>query len=329
MSDRRVSLVTVAAFAALLAGLVIRLTIPNAGVFHGWAWPEGAVVPLRLSRMGTASLVGASLALAGVYLQTLMRNPLASPSLLGLSSGAALGVTVAAYLGYSVTGVITPAGSPGFLSVASVVGCGGTLGLVYLLASKRGLLEPVTLVLVGVVIAIVAGAATQAVQRLLPDGGVAVARMLVGTVRDDTPTPLLIGLGLALASSAAAGMLLARSLDALALDDDEARSVGVRVGRVRLFLLVSSGLLTAGAVVAAGPIGFVGLVVPHAVRLLIGPAHGPLILATALAGAAGIVWADALVAAIRLPSGRLPIGVLTAVIGGPAFLWLVRREMTR
>lgn len=313
----------------LLAGGVARIMMPhNVRAGEAWGVPPEAILGLRLTRVFGALSVGGALALSGVMLQTLLRNPLASPSLLGLSSGSALGVTIAAYLGYLATGVISPAwGGAGFAGLAAVVGCGATLGLVYALAQRRGALDPVTLVLVGAVVAVVTGAATQIVQRLLPDGGVAVSRMLVGVIRDDSPAWMTGALALLVVSSATLASWGGGVLDAMSLDEDEARSVGVPVGLVRAGLLCGAGLLAAGAVVVAGPIGFVGLVAPHAARLVIGPGHRWLVVSATLLGAAALLWADVLVGAVTLPSGRLPVGAVTALVGGPVFVWMLRGMM--
>ena len=130
-------------------------------------------------------------------------------------------------------------------------------------------------------------------------------------------------LGLALSLSLAWGPLV----DGAAFSDDEAHSMGVPLGRLRLGLFTVSGVMTAACVVLAGPIGFVGLVCPHVVRLLIGPTHRGLAVGSAIAGAAMLVLADVLVEVVVVRTGRLPIGVLTAMIGGPVFLVLLRREM--
>src|SRR5262249_33567891 len=132
--------------------------------------------------------------------------------------------------------------------------------------------------------------------------------------------------GLLTLGAIALGVASGRAMDAAAMSDDEARSVGVPIGGLRLAMFLASGVLTASAVVLAGPIGFVGLVCPRVVRLLAGPGHRVLVVGAALAGAALIVGADTFIAAIDLARGRLPIGILTALIGGPVFIVLLRRE---
>lgn len=306
----------------LVLGTAVRVLVVG-------GWPSGALLEIRGGRALSAVAVGGALALAGVLLQTLLRNPLASPGLLGLSSGAGLGVTVAAYIAYRATGVIAPVGSlgGGYAGPAAVAGAGVTLALVYWLSQRRGLVDPLALVLVGVIVGIMAGAGTQLVQRLLPDGGIALGRMLVGTISDEADWATI---GVVLGLVVVCGGVMARAgpmLDAMAMDDESARSVGVPVGRLRAMMLVSAGLLSAGAVMLAGPVGFVGLVVPHAVRMVMGPSHRPLLIGSALLGAGAIVWADVLVALVRLPSGRLPLGVITAMVGGPVFVLLLRRVM--
>lgn len=326
MSSRRIIMILAGLGVLLALGVVLRLTV-STGFALGW--PDQQILQIRLSRVASAIVVGSALALAGVFLQTLLRNPLASPDLLGLSSGAGLGVILAAYLVYISSGQIAPTGSlgGGFGSIAAVIGSGVTLAIVYTLSQRRGFVDPFGLVLIGVIVGVMAGAMTQLVQRLLPDGGIAIGRLLIGTLPDDVPA-WLIGINAVLVGGV--GVVACRlgpQLDALAMDDDEARSVGVRVGLVRASLLAASGLLTAGSVMIAGPIGFVGLVVPHAVRLVLGPGHRTLVIGVVLLGGAALVLADVIVAGVRLPSGRLPVGVVTAIVGGPVFVALLRRVM--
>src|SRR5262249_28959916 len=154
--------------------------------------------------------------------------------------------------------------------------------------------EPVSLILTGVILSICCGAATLMLAYLLPDGGRSVSRWAVGTLSESTPDVTLIIVGAVTALGLIVGTLLGPAMDVAALSDDEARSSGLDLGRLRASLFVLAGLLTAGAVVLAGPVGFVGLVCPHIVRKLSGPAHRPLVPGSALAGAALVIGADAL-----------------------------------
>ncbi len=282
----------------------------------------------RAGRVLVGVVVGAALALAGVLLQCLLRNPLASPDLLGLASGAGLGVMLAVYAGFLMgLGIADPGGLSG--GVAAVVGALAALAVAWIAASRRGVLDPIMLVLVGVVVSIVCSAIMTVVKHLLPDQGVAAGRLLLGSIRDDA-TGREVGIIGGLTLLGVIGATLAgRTLDAMSLGEDEARSVGVPVGRVRTALFISSGILAAGSVVLAGPVGFVGLICPHLVRLWTGPTHRTLVPLAAMAGAALVVGADTLVRVIDLGSGRLPITVLTSLVGGPMLVWMLRREATR
>lgn len=307
-----------------LAGVcLLRLLVGDPAGLH---LPESPLVwDLRLGRLVPGVIVGGSLALAGVLLQSLLRNPLASPDLIGAASGAGLGVMAALFLrhllGQSVSDASVPAGSAG-----AIGGSLGALGLVYFLGRRARVLDPVSLVLVGAIVAIVASSATVLLAHLIPGQGIAVARWTIGALSDDVPRGQVAAAGVLLMAATATGMLLARSLDAATLPDDEARSIGVNIRFLRMACFVLAGLLTAGAVALAGPIGFVGLVCPHLARLIVGPAHRGVVPAALILGAAMIVGADVGADLLPLPSGRLPIGIITAMVGGPVFIALLIRE---
>jgi len=307
--------------------LMLALLLVGAAVLRLACGPEGlafasseTVASLRMTRVLAAASVGASLAVAGVMLQSLLRNPLASPDLIGVSAGSGLAVVVSAYLGYLATGQITP---PGAEPIPAVIGALATLGFVYTLSQRRGFIEPVTLILVGVVVGILCGSAAAFIRQLLPDGGFAVARLLVGRLSDDLSLSMVRGVLVVTVIGAAIGAWLGPAMDVAAMSDDEARTVGVPVGALRLTLFLISGVLTAGSVVLVGPIGFVGLVVPHAVRMLTGPNHRVLMIGSALTGASAVVLADVAVRLIPTRTGAIPIGVITSLVGGPIFLWML------
>jgi iron complex transport system permease protein len=283
---------------------------------------DPATFDIRLHRVLIAAAVGSSLALGGVFLQALLRNPLASPDLIGASAGATLAVTISTALAAS----LAARASIGFWQgPAAIAGSLVMLALVYSLSRRRGSIDPVSLVLIGVVTSIVAGAATMLITQTLPDQGLSISRWALGGINEEAPRRLVIAV-LALAALATiAGVALARAIDIAALPDDEARSLGVNLPRLRLILFLLSGTLTAGAVVLAGPVSFVGLVCPHIVRLAAGPRTRPLVIGSALAGIALITAADIGARIIDLGSGRLPIGIFTALLGGPVFIYLLRR----
>ncbi|MEM8757278.1 MAG: iron ABC transporter permease [Planctomycetota bacterium] len=320
---RRPAIFIACCAAALSAAAALRLLVGGDGLAFA---ADPTIAELRWLRVLAGAAVGAGLAVAGVMLQSLLRNPLASPDLLGLSAGSGLAIMVTAYLGYRATGVIVPAAAE---PLPAVVGSFAALALVYGLSQRRGFVEPVTLILVGVIVGIVFGSAGSFVRQLLPDGGFQASRLLLGRLSDDTPWAA-VWIGLAAAGvGTAVGAWLGPAMDAASMGEDEAKSVGVRLGSLRVWLFVISGVLTAASVVIAGPIGFVGLVVPHAARLVMGPSHRPLVVASAVLGAAVLVAGDALVRSIDLPTGRLPVGVVTALVGGPVFLLMLRSMMRK
>lgn len=280
----------------------------------------------RAVRILAGATVGVCLAAAGVFLQSLLRNPLASPDILGLSSGSGLGVMAASYLAYVSGHGISGAESLGISNaLASTLGALVAIGLVYLLAQRRGVLDPTSLVLVGVVVAMMCGAGTMLVRQLLPDQGMAAGRLLLGAVRDVAPRELWVLTPVALGVVAFGGAW-SRAMDAASLSDDETRTLGVPLARLRASLFFASAVLTAVSVLLAGPVGFVGLIAPHAGRMLIGPRHGRLLVASCLCGIIVVVTGDALVRAIDLGSGQLPLGVLTSLAGGPVLISLLRRQ---
>jgi iron complex transport system permease protein len=288
-------------------------------------WPatdEIILVQLRLPRVLGAALVGAALGIAGALFQGLLRNPLADPLLLGTSSGAALGATVALALpaAYAASWL-------GF-GLVPIFAFGGALvavALVYWLATQRQQTPVVTLLLAGVAVSALLTAG-QTLLIILNNrlalrlsslyfwliGGIDVQRwgqvMVIAAL-------LLVGL--------AGALLVAPALDAFALGEEMARHLGLRVERYKLGIVAVAALLVAAAVSVSGLVGFVGLVAPHLCRLTLGPRHRLLLPAAALAGAIFVVVADLLARTLAAPA-ELPLGVLTALVGGPFFLWLLR-----
>ena len=305
----------------LCAAVALRLGLGPSG----FAWPEGeSAWRLRVERTIAGVVVGGALALGGVFLQALLRNPLASPDLIGPASGAGFAVALAAYLTHAAG--VMPSGSVTVTvnSGAALIGSLAALGLVYALSQRRGSVDPVQLVLVGVIVSIMFSAGTMFVMYLMPDRGLSLSRWTIGALSDDAPRPaLIVGLGL-VGAAAAAGSFLGPTLDAASLSDDEAASVGVNLPGLRIGLFAGAGALTAAAVVLAGPVGFVGLVSPHLVRVLAGPGHGTVIAGSALCGATIIVGADAATRALDLGAGRMPIGIITAILGGVTFIGMIR-----
>nr|WP_231134167.1 iron ABC transporter permease [Motilibacter deserti] len=285
--------------------------------------PTGETVlwEIRFPRVVLGALVGASLACAGALMQGVFGNPLAEPGVIGVSSGAALGAVAAIALGVSGFGGWTVTGA------AFLGGLVTTLG-VYAFSRSSGRAEVVTLVLTGIAVNAVTGAAIGLLTFFADDAELrSITFWNLGSIGSATWPAVW-----AVAPVAALGLLaaprFARRLDLLALGDHPARHLGVDVERLRLVLIVVVALLTSAAVAVAGIISFVGLVVPHAVRMVAGPGHRLLVPASALAGAAVLIAGDLAARTIAAPA-EVPLGSLTALVGGPFFFWLLHRTRAR
>lgn len=297
------------------------LGLPVSG--DGLEQAELIIGQIRLPRTLLGLAVGAVLALSGVAMQGLFRNPLADPGLVGVSSGAALGAAIAIVGGASLGG-LPDAIAPYLLSASAFAGGLVVTALVYRLGSRNGQTSVSTMLLAGIALTALAGAVIGLFTYLADD---ATLRTLtfwnLGSLNGASYTrlwPLLvvtIGVGLWLPKRA-------RALNALLLGESEARHLGFDVERVKRELVFCTALGVGAAVAAAGMIGFIGLVVPHLVRLLVGPDHRVLLPASALAGAALLLFAD-VVARLVLAPAELPIGIVTALIGAPFFLYLLLR----
>lgn len=308
-------------------GTIIQILLNGTNLFHfARSWDPTAEVivwQVRLPVVIGAALVGAALSVAGVLFQGMLRNPLADPYLIGTSSGAALGAAVAFVLPFdTVYGSLFPL-TPLFAFIGAMI----TVLLVYAIARIDGRTPTVTLLLAGVVVNSVLIACqtlvltfSQHAQFTLQalfnwlSGGVAVTSW---------PPVLVVGIITLI------GMVFAQSvsgvLDAFALGEEGAAHLGLKVEQRKLYIVIIGSLLTAAAVSISGLIGFVGLVMPHAMRLLLGPNHRYLLPASALGGAIFLTLAD-LLARIVIAPAVLPVGVFTALVGAPFFLFLLRNS---
>jgi iron complex transport system permease protein len=277
------------------------------------------VLRVRLPRVGLGALVGASLAVAGVLFQALLRNPLADPYVLGVSGGAALGGIIALSLG-SAVGLGYAAVPPAAFASAIL-----TTALLYVIAGGHTRVSSTSLLLTGVVFNAFASAAIVFVASLggLTEGA-SIFLWLIGSLSATRVEMagwvalfLILGLGCAIP--------LARSLNLSALGEESAEQLGVDIDRQRRIILIATSLMVGAAVSVAGLIGFVGLIIPHLLRLLLGPDHRLLIPASALGGAAFLVICDTIARTI-MDGRELPVGAITALAGGPLFLWLLRRS---
>ncbi|MEN9715836.1 MAG: hypothetical protein RJA35_1303, partial [Actinomycetota bacterium] len=273
---------------------------------------------IRLPRVLLAGLVGAALAGSGSVYQTVFRNPLADPYLLGVASGAGLGATIAIVAGGPAVHQLLPvfAFIGGLLAVAATFSAAGSL-----------FADPRNLLLAGVAI----GAFATAVQTYIYQAHTDALRQVYSWIFGQLTTadwPTVISTAAYLALSMSILILISRKLDALLLGDDEAISLGVNPRRIRLIAILAATFATATAVAASGLIGFVGLVVPHLVRLLIKRATNLALPAVMLAGGAFLILADLLARTVVSPA-ELPLGVITAFIGGPFFLLVLRARNRR
>lgn len=289
------------------------------------------VTIVRLPGLMVAALVGAALACAGATMQGLFRNPLADPGIIGVSAGASLGVVLVITQTAMLGDLWRLSDSPSLwhVPIAAFVGAMLAALVVYVLSLQRGRTNLAALLLAGVALNAVMGAITSVL--LLRSGDVnamrSVLSWLVGSLEGRgwdyfhvVKWPVLL--------SGSLIMLYSRDLNLLVIGEESAQSLGVNVPRVRLVLLALSSLITASAVSIAGAVSFVGLIVPHMLRLVIGPDHRVLLPASLIGGAAFLVFADALARSIIAPE-QLPVGVVTALVGGPFFLFLMWRNRRR
>ncbi|WP_210530467.1 FecCD family ABC transporter permease [Rubellimicrobium arenae] len=320
-------LLSFALLAALSVGMALAALaigarpIPPGTVLTALLAPDAAqaehlvVWQLRLPRLLVGVVVGVALGMSGVLMQGITRNPLADPGLLGINAGASLAVVVAIRFG----GVA----DPGLLALVAFAGAGTVAALVYGLGSLgRGAATPVRLALAGAALTALLLALVSALVLTSQDTFQVFRFWVVGSLSAAEATELArllpaFGTGVLLALWAGAG------LNAIALGDDAARALGVRLGLARAGTLAAVALLSGSAVALAGPISFVGLAVPHLARAIVGPDQRLCVLAAAALGPVLLLGAD-VAGRVILPPGEVQVGVMTGLIGGPAFIWIVR-----
>ena len=303
---------------------IIKMTLNKTALFNFTAtWQPSAetiLFQIRLPRIIAAALVGSALASAGVLFQGLLRNPMADPYIIGTSAGAAFGATIAMMLPISLAFL-----SFGLVPIAAFVGALAAVLVVYNLARVGGKTPVVSMLLAGFAVSAMLTAVMFFMVTLSGKPGLLqnVYSFLMGSVSVSGWSKIIIVAPLIIGGVIAARFLAFR-LNAFALGEEGAAYLGIDVERDKLIVLALGSLLTAAAVSISGLVGFVGLVVPHAVRLLFGPDHRLLLPAAALFGGAFVVLADLLARTMLSPT-EIPLGILTAIIGAPFFIYLLRR----
>ncbi len=305
---------------------ILKMTLNKVAFFHfpvTWrAVDETIIFQIRLPRVVGGALIGAALATAGVLFQGLLRNPMADPYIIGTSAGAALGATIAmilpinlAFLGF------------GLVPMAAFVGALTTVILVYNLARVGGKTPLISMLLAGFVVSSLLGAIIAFIMSMSDRLNLdlrSVYAFLMGHVSVNNWGQIAVAAPLVIGGIIAARFFALR-LNAFALGEEGAAYLGIDVERDKMLILALGSLLTAAAVSISGLIGFVGLVIPHTVRLSLGPDHRLLLPISALAGASFLVIADLLARTLLTPA-EIPVGVITALIGAPFFLYLLRRS---
>jgi iron complex transport system permease protein len=283
---------------------------------------EMIIVEIRFPRIVLAGLVGASLALAGCICQALLRNPLAEPYVLGVSSGAAVGALFAIIIGLSDL----PFGEL-LVPVSSFAGAVVAILLVYNVARINGVRSTHHLLLTGVIFAFFFSAMVMLLTAIAPPEKM---QSVIFWLMGDLSSPekiYLIFLGCCFLFSAFIGIFFAREMNVLVLGEEPSHQLGIEVERNRLFLFLAATLVVGAAVAVSGSIGFVGLIIPHMTRLMVGADHRTLIPSTILFGAGFLILADTAARTVIRPA-EIPVGVITSLCGAPFFLYLLRRRKT-
>ncbi len=308
------------------AKAIVSMLLNHARISHlpqAWtASDETIILQIRLPRVIAAAFVGAALSIAGALFQGLLRNPMADPYVIGSSGGAALGATIGLLLSthFSILGF-------GVVPALAFVGALATVIVVYRISSVGGRTSVVTLLLAGFAVSVILGYTMSFLlivnDRLQLNIRVIYSWLLGGI--SVTSWPQVEVIAFLVLVGGAISLTLGRSLNALSLGDETAEHLGIPVERHRAALIALGSVLTAAAVSGGGLIGFVGLIVPHGLRLIFGPNHTRLLPLAGLGGATFLVTAD-LLSRVVIPPTELPVGILTALVGGPVFLFLLRRS---
>jgi len=309
----------------IIVGLLCSFSGPISVVeTTGWAFWQSIIWQDRISRISAACLAGGGLSVAGLALQALLRNPLANPYILGVSSGAGVGV---------IAGLAMASRSllPSFVSTPALAFIGAivTSAVVYSVASKRGYLDPYSLILSGVMINAVNAALILVIYLFIdPYTLTSFVGWSMGQVPDSVDRSLLVICGISIVSACFWMFLRGAAFNTLGLGEVVALSSGVPVRRLRGETFIATGMITACAVALVGPVAFLGLFVPHVCRMILGPDHRRLTVVCLFVGAIFLVVCDTLCRYIGIAAdlGKVPVGIVTALLGGPFFIWLLRNR---
>jgi iron complex transport system permease protein len=317
---RAIAILTIILIASIALGLAVGTRRLNPAAIFSDPFTHSLFFRLRLPRVLMGLVIGASLAVTGGALQALFANPLADPYTLGVSGGGALGASVAIALGWSAR-----VGGIPLVFAASFAGAMLAVSVVRTIARTGPVVLPGALLLCGVAVNLVAAAGVLTIQYLTdPASALRILRWLIGSLDVVGLTP--IGRMLVVLAPAWLALLaFSRQLNLMAIDEDTAATLGVNIRRCELIVHTLCALIVGVTVSTGGAIGFVGLIVPHAVRLMFGEDLRIVLPGSLLLGASFLILADAL-ARTALQSGELPVGAITGLIGGPVFLWLLRRR---
>ncbi|GKV65374.1 MULTISPECIES: iron ABC transporter permease [unclassified Sporosarcina] len=338
MTRLRFTLLVGILLAALIASMTFAVMVGSVGITPSIIWEvlfskiglsvEAAaskaqsviIWEIRLPRVILAAIVGASLAISGAAIQALVRNPIADPYILGVSSGASVGATMVILLGaFSFLGSYA-------LSFAAFLGAIFAVVIVFLLARVNGRTSVIRLLLAGIAISMVFSAMTNfMLMTSKQQGGIqAVMHWMLGSLAGAKWTTIGIPFFIFLLVFILL-LLNYRQLNGLLLGEELATTLGINLDRFRIFIILVVSLLTGVVVASSGSIGFVGLIIPHLVRMIVGSNYKLLLPVSALMGAVFLVWAD-MIARIAIAPEEMPIGIITAVCGGPFFIWMLRRR---
>ena len=298
--------------------LISRLPLVNGLVAPSWSIAEDTIVfQIRLPRVLLGILVGAALSVAGATMQGLFKNPMADPYIIGISAGAALGATSAMVFGLNIAGMYT-------IPLMAFIFAVGAIFLVYNIASVGGKLPVGTLLLAGIAVSLFLSAITSFMMYISGEKLHGIVFWLMGGLWGRSWDHVWMVLPWVCVGTGVI-YIFARDLNVMLLGEEPAQHLGIGVEKLKKIMMVSASLVTASAVAVSGIIGFVGLIIPHIVRILVGPDHRILLPTSALVGGIFLVWADTLARTIIAPT-EIPVGIITALFGAPFFIYLLRRR---